>query len=220
MTTAYAPSLGNLFTSAFGRIGVRPPALTQQHLQDAYNEANFLQADWSADGITWWTVTLNTQALTQGTATYNVVAGTVSVLDVYINNGSSNRLIMPFSRTDYASLANPTTQGFPTSCWWNRVLTPTITLWPVPDGNATYTMQYYTYNQTQDATLGSATAPSIPYFWLDAYVAGLAHRLARLYVPAMEQLRAMDAEKAYMRACKQVETSPLYVTPGLQGYFN
>lgn len=188
-------------------------------MEDAYNECNLMQASWGADGITFFTVLKQDVPLTQGTSTYTVQANAVSVLDLYINNGSSNRLILPFSRTDFASLAIPNQQGFPTSFWWDRVIPSTITLWPVPDGNATYTMTYYYYTQIQDANIKQGGNAAIPYFWLDAYVADLAHRLSRIYAPTLEQLRKVDKDEAYARACKQVETSPLYVTPGLSSYY-
>jgi hypothetical protein len=218
-TTNYAPNIASLGLQALQRIGIKRVAVDQDHLENLYNESNLMQAAWSADGILFFTVALETQALTQGTATYNIPAGVVNVLDLYINNGSSNRLILPFSRTDYASLANPTTQGFPTSFWWDRALAPTITLWPVPDGNATYTMYYYVYNQTQDAVLAGGVQPAVPYWFLDAYVADLAHRMSRIYAPELEPQRERDRDKAYATAQKQVENAPLYIVPGLAGYF-
>lgn len=182
-------------------------------------ESNLQQIDWSADGINWWTVEQITEPMVQGTQTYAVPANIVSVLDVVINNGSSNRLIMPFSRTDFASLAIPDQQGFPTSYWYDRALSPTLNFWPVPDGSATYELQYYAYTQTEDASFGNAANIAVPYWWLDAYIAGLSHRLSRIWAPNLEQIRGADAERAYQRACKQVEPSPIYVTPGLAGYY-
>ena len=116
-TYGFSPALGSMSLSAFARCGVRRTELTPQHMEDAALEANYLQSDWSADGIIWWSVELIQQPLTAGTPTYAIPSNTTSVLDVYVspNNGTSgqNRLILPFSRTDYASLANPTQQGFP-----------------------------------------------------------------------------------------------------------
>lgn len=218
-TYTFNPPLGQLTLNAFARCGVRRTELLPAHMEDAWMESNLLQAAWAADGITWWSVDLITQALTQGTATYDVPANVITVLDLYISNGSSNRLIFPFSRTDFASLATPTQQGFPTTFWFDRALSPTITLWPVPDGSATYTMSYYVYRQTQDATIRQGGNAAIPYFWLDAYVADLAHRLSRIYAPALEQQRKMDRDTAYQLACDQVEPSAMYITPGLSGYF-
>jgi hypothetical protein len=218
-TYNFNPIIGELTLTAFSMIGVKRTEILAEHMANAYMECNLMQADWGADGITFWTVTQVSQPLTQGTATYSVPTNTIAVLDVYINNGSSNRLIFPFSRTDYASLAEPNEQGFPTVFWWDRLLSSTITLWPVPDNNATYTMVYYVYQQIQDAVLRQGGNAAVPFFWLDAYVADLAHRLSRHHAPALEAVREQDKIKAYANACKQVEKSDIYITPGLGGYF-
>jgi hypothetical protein len=219
-TYSFAPSIGSLAANALGRCRIRRTEITPQHMEDVFLETNLMQASWGADGITFFTVVRTDQALTQGVATYSVLpTSTVDVLDVYINNGSSNRLIVGFSRTDYASLANPTEQGFPTSFWFDRVLAPTITLWPTPDGAATYTMSYYVYTQPQDAVLAQGGNAGIPYFWLDAFTAGLAYRLSRIYAPDLEAQRKLDAKEAYDIASKQAEDVPLYITPGLSGYY-
>lgn len=218
-TFLFNPPIGQLTLNAFSRIQIKRTEILAPHMENAWMESNLLQAGWGADGITWWTVELVSQSLTQGTATYTVPANVVSVLDLYISNGSSNRLIFPFSRTDFASLATPTQQGFPTVFWWNRVIPSTITLWPVPDGNATYTMSYYVYNQIQDATIIQGGNAQVPYFWLDAYTADLAHRLSRHHAPQLEATRKQDKIDAYTQACKQVEEAPLFISPGLSGYF-
>lgn len=222
-TYSFQPPIGVLTLNAFSRIGVRRTELLSEHMENAYLECNLLQADWSADNINWWTVELVNQSLTQGTATYPVAANIVSVLDVYVspNGGTSgqNRLLFPFSRTDYASLANPAEQGFPTSFWYNRALSPTLTLWPVPDGTTSYLMSYYAYTQNQDANLSFGGNAAIPYWWLDAYVADLAYRLARHHAPQLEMVRRQDKIDAYNRAAKQVEPSPLYISPGLDSYY-
>ena len=219
----FNPSLGSIALQAFARCGVRRTELTATHMEDVFAESNYLQSDWAADGILWWSVELVQQPLTAGVAVYGVPSNTVSVMDIYIapNNGQSgqNRLITPFSRTDYASLADPTTPGFPTSFWYNRALTPTITLWPVPDASTDYLMSYYVYTQLDDAVLADGKQVSIPYWWLNAYVADLAHRLSRIYAPQLEAQRKIDRDEAYAKACEQVEPSPLFITPGLQGYY-
>ena len=219
----FAPPIGTLTLNAFGRCGVRRTMLTATHMEDAYLESNLLQSDWSADGIVWWTVLLVQQPLTAGSPTYAIPGNTVSVLDVYITpngpNGGSNRLILPFSRTDYASLANPNQQGFPTSFWYDRALSPTLTLWPVPDSNANYLMSYYIYTQPEDAVLRGGGQAALPYWWLNAYTADLAHRLSRIYAPDKEAMRKVDRDEAYQRASKQVEPSPIFIQPGLAGYF-
>src|SRR5215472_6867364 len=117
-TWKFNPPIGTLTLNAYSRCRVFRTMLTAQHMETAYIECNLLQANWSADGIVWWTVLGVDQPLTAGQPTYAIPTNTVSILDVYISpngvNGGSNRLILPFSRTDYASLANPNQPGFPT----------------------------------------------------------------------------------------------------------
>lgn len=218
-TYAFAPPIGSLALNAFSRCQVKRTELTAQHMEDARFETNLMQADWVADGLTVWTVELVSQPLTQGIATYTVPTNVVMILDMYINNGSSNRLIFPFSRTDFASLSNPTQQGFPSVFWLDRILAPTFTLWEVPDGSATYTADYYAYTQIQDANMAQGGQAAVPYWWLDAYTAGLAYRLSRHYAPQLEAVRKADAMEAYSRACKQAENVPIYINPDLSGFY-
>lgn len=219
-TFNFNPVIGDIILEAFSRCGVKRTEITPQHIQDAKLAANFIQITWSNDGLTLWTVDQQTITLAQGTATYAVPADTVMILDLYIVLGdNNNRLILPFSRTDFASLANPNTQGVPTSFWFNRIIAPTVTFWPVPDGNQV-SATYFRYRQMQDADPRQGGNAEIPYLWLDAFSAGLAHRLSRAYAPALEAQRKMDYQEAYALASKQnTENVALYISPGLAGYY-
>lgn len=220
----YDPTLGSLFLTAFSRIGIKRTELTPQHLADAKEEANLLQVEWVNQGILLWTQDLQTFTMVAAQASYTVPTNTVMVLDLYVspNSGQSgqNRLITPFSRTDYASLADPTEQGFPTSFFFLRTVAPTLTFWPVPDNNTTYTCSYWRYRQIQDAVPANGGNPELQFLFLDAYVAGLSHRLARHYAPVLERQRKLDYNESFGVAMKQnTENVPLYITPGLTGYY-
>lgn len=222
-TYNFNPGLGDVILDAFSRCQVKRTELTPQHIADAKYAANFLQIAWANDGLILWTVDKQTIDLIPGTATYSVPSNTVMILDLYVVQGSGgstqNRLIMPFSRTDYASLAQPNQVGFPTSFWFDRLVEPTVTFWPVPNEDAT-SVEYYRYRQIQDADVRQGTKIEIPYLWLDAFAAGLAHRLSRSYAPNLEAQRKMDYQEAYLLAAKQgTENVGLYLTPGLIGYF-
>ena len=218
-TYSFNPSLGNIALSAYSRIQIRRPALLAEHLQDAFSETNYLLSSWSNMAPNLWTVDLVTQVLVAGTSTYSVDAKTVMILDAYITIDSQDRLIFPISRTEYASYVNKTEQGTPSVYWYDRLLSPTITLWLVPD-DSTVTLQYYRCTQNQDANLQSGETPAIPYRFIDAMVAGLAHRLARIYAPALEKQREIDADKALTIAQTQdVENVPMSIQPQLQGYY-
>jgi hypothetical protein len=81
-------------------------------------------------------------------------------------------------------------------------------------------LKYYRYRQIQDAAYTGGTTPEIPYRFLDAWSAGLAHRLARIYAPTLEAQRKADAMEAWQVAATQdTENAPMYITPGLSSYW-
>ena len=115
---------------------------------------------------------------------------------------------------------NKTQQGVPNVFWFDRLISPTFTLWYVPDSSTTYTLKYYRCTQPQDASLQSGQTPAIPYRFIDAMVADLAHRLARIWKPELEAQRAADAKEAWAEAAiNDVENVALNIVPTLTSYF-
>ena len=224
-TFNFAPSLGEVVLNAYSRIGIRRTEILQTHLADARLEANLLLAKISNTQPNLWSVDLLAFPLIQGASTYTVPAETAMILDAYIRYGSpfTDRSIYPISRSEYSTYPSKTLQAFPTVFWFDRLVSPTITLWPVPDGNGPYTLFYYRVSQVQDAEYSDGTNAlnmQIPYLWLDAFVSGLAARLARIYAPQLEGQRKMDAHEAWDMAAKQdTENVNMMVSPGLSFYF-
>ena len=222
-TYTYNPSLGELTIYAYNLCGVRPTSIVQEHMMTARTASNLLLANWSNQGVNLWAVDLITTPLVQGQATYNVDPNTVMILDAYITIqqgiSETDRIILPVSRTEYASYPNKQQQGFPTVYWFDRLLSPTITLWPVPDDSANE-LKYYRVRRLQDSEFTSGQQVEIPYLWLDAFAYGLAHRLAEIWQPAVAQYLQGRAVESYRVAADQnVEYAQQYVSPQIQGYF-
>ncbi len=221
-TYLFAPSLGEVVLNAFARIGIRRTEIVQTHLVDARMEANLLLAKMADAQPNLWSVDLQALPLLQGSPTYTVPAETAMILDAYIRFGSpsTDRSIYPISRSEYSTYPEKDIQAFPTVFWFDRLISPTITLWPVPDGNGPYTLYYYRVRQIQDAEYVNGQNIEIPYLWLDAFTSGLAARLARIYAPSLEGQRKMDADEAWQLAAKQ-DTENVYMmfNPGLSSYF-
>ena len=220
-TYTYNPSLGELTIYAYQLIGVRPTALLQEHMDAARTAANMMLTRWSNQGVNLWEVSLVTVPLVAGTATYSVDANTVVMLDAYIEYGSPaiDRIILPVSRTEYASYPNKAQQGFPTTFWFDRLLSPTVTLWPVPDGTQT-SLKYYKVNRLQDANLTGTQEVDVPPIWLEAFAYGLAERLALIWAPDKVALMKPLADESYQIAADQnVETAQQYISPQIAGYF-
>jgi hypothetical protein len=221
-TYTFLPDNASLVLQAYSRCGLRRTSFTQEHMIDARTEINLMLASWANIGVNLWTFELASQALTQGVATYSCPNATIMMVDAYIETGTPaiGRMIYAISRSDYAALPNKTTQGYPTSFWFNRDIAPTITLWPVPDQDSVYTLRYWKLNQIQDANLTNGEIPDLPYRWLDAFVAGLAARLAAIYAPDRMQMLDKKAEEAYQIAANQdTENVPLSIDPMLEQYY-
>lgn len=224
-TYAFNPSLGEITLYAYNLIGVRNTALLQEHMEAARMAANLMCANWSNRGVNLWAVDLITTPLVAGQTTYNVDSNTVMVLDAYMETTSGggqpiDRIIMPISRTEYASYPNKEQEGFTTVFWFDRLISPTITLWPVPDGQSAQNLKYYRVRQIQDAQISNATQVEIPYLWLDAFAYGLASRLAVIWAPDKTQILKPLADEAYTVAAEQnIEQAQQYISPQIMGYF-
>lgn len=220
-TYAFNPSLGEIVLYAYQNIGVRPTSVLQEHMESARMATNMMLSRWSNQGVNLWAVDLVEVPLIEGQAKYAVDSNTVMVLDAYTTTDSGiDRVIMPISRTEYASYPNKTQQGFPTSYWYDRLISPTLTLWPVPDGSSATILKYYRVRQVQDANLQNGENVEIPYRWLECFADGLTYRLARIWAPQMAQMLKGQADESYMIASAQdVEAVPTYISPMLGGYF-
>jgi len=215
--------MGEAVLYAFGQCGVRRTALTQQHFEDSRMAANLMQAAWSARGVNLWAVDLQCVPLVQGCATYQVPSNTIVMLDMYIgfNNGvgETDRLILPVSRTEYASYTNKEQQGFPTVAWFDRLLAPQVTLWPVPNGQQSV-LKYYRLRQSQDSVLANGQQVELPVYLLEAFCLGLAARLAIIWAPDRAPGLKVLADEAYnVGIAQNVETSAVYISPSMGGYF-
>ena len=215
--------MGEAVLYAYGLCGIRRTALTQQHFEDARLATNMMMLRWSSKGVNLWQVELDQIPLCRGQSTYPVPSNTIVMLDAYItlNTGAAgiDRLILPISRTEYASYANKQSIGFPTTFWFDRLLAPTVTLWPVPDGTQSC-FKYYRLRQTQDSVMANGTQVEIQPYALEAYVLGLAWRLALSWAADKAIALKPLADEAYADFADQnTEQANQYISPQIGGYF-
>lgn len=223
-TYAFNPSNADAVVGAYGRIGIRRPELLTEHMVDGYRQANLALVKLSNFQPNLWTEETQEVELTDGTATYTLEARTVMVLIATIRTGSgvtqNDRVLGPMSAVEYQAIPNKASEGFPSIYWFNRQITPTITLWLVPDADDTYTLRLQTVRQVQDVNLASGETADLPYRWYDWFEAEIAYRLSRAYKPELEDKRKADAEAALAIAATQdVENVDMSIIPGISGYY-
>jgi hypothetical protein len=193
---------------------------------NARQELNFLMVELSTLQPNLWKVVQNSINLVSGTATYSIPSNVVVIVDSWItqNSGSTNsqtdRYITLMSRTEYASLANKNTPGSPTQLWYDKLVAPTVTFYPVPDNSGPYVYNYFACLRMQDANLAGGETVDVQYIFLDCVVAGLAHRLARIYKPELEAQREKDYDKSWKLAASQnTEGTGLSLSPAIRTYY-
>lgn len=224
-TYNFNPAIGEIVLQAFNLCGVRPTSLTQEHLNSARQSMNLMLSRWCNLGVNLWKVDTVTINLVAGQSTYSVPSDTIMILDMYNRTpaGTTNtdRIMMPISRSEYASYPNKSLQGFPTVFWFDRLISPTVTVWPVPDGSGSpSTITYYRVTQVQDANLPGGETLDVPYRWLDAFANGLAYYLSRIWQPQLTAQLKQEADEAYaIAAAQDVENVSVYISPQIQGYF-
>ncbi len=226
-TYNYAPSLGELGIHAFQIAGVRPTALTQEHMVTLRQAANLLLSTWSNLPNLWSiTPTPITVTLIAGQPTYSVSTNVILILDAYIEliNGASQPIdciVLPVSRTEYSSYPNKEQQGQVTTFWHNRQFSaPQISLYFCPDGVSATTFKYYGLLQIQDANLTGGQQPFVPYAFQEAFCMGLAARLALIWTPERAANLEALADKAYnVAAATNIEQSQFFISPSLSSYY-
>lgn len=217
---------GEIVLDAYERCGIVAAQLEQKHFFTARRQINLMLAsEWSNRGINLWKVELISQLLTQGTATYTLPSRVIMMLDAYrsTNQGTSTQTdiyISPISRDDYAAYPQKQTQGPPNQYWFDRLVTPTVTLYPVPDGNATYYLNYYAWVQIQDSTVPSGVTPDLPVRWYDAACAGLGYRVSRVFAPQKTQELKMEYDEAWkLAATEDTENVNIRISPAIGRYY-
>jgi hypothetical protein len=225
-TYTFFPPLGDLIIAAYGRCGIRRMAITVEHLNDAAMASNLMQVEWANNQVNLWTVDLQSIPLVLSQATYAVSDSTIMVMASYIettiNGVTDDRIITSIDRDTYASYPDKTTDGQPTVYWYQALREPQITLWQPPDQAtiaANAVLKFYRARQIQDAAVPNGLHPEIPYRFLEAYVSGLAVKLAELYAPDQLMRLVPMAKMAWDSASQRdVENASLRVYPAMSIY--
>ena len=144
------------------------------------------------------------------------VQATVDVLEAVIRRDSEDISVTRIGRQDYISIPNKTTQGRPTQFFIDRQLTPTLTVWPVPE-NSTDQLIYYRIKRMDDADASTDNA-QIPFRFLPCLVAGLSYQIALKKSPQrIEALRIIYEEEFSRAAAQDIDHGvPLRLVPTFQ----
>ena len=204
-TSTFSLSLADIVEEAYERVGIE--ARSGYDYRTARRSLNLLTIEWASRGINLWTVEQGSIPLVAGTATYNLPADTIDLIEHTIrqNPGSTSTQtdinISRISVSTYSTIPNKLSQGRPIQIYINRqsgvlnpggVAFPTVTVWPVPQDNS-FTLVYWRLRRVQDAGMGT-NVPDIPFRFLPCLVAGLAFYIAMKRPEGQTRLAGLQAE--------------------------
>ena len=129
------------------------------------------------------------------------VQATVDVLEVISRRSNADIGITRINRSDYINTPNKTTQGRASQYYVDRLITPTITIWPTPE-NSTDQIIYYRVKRMDDAD-ESVNDPDIPFRFLPCLTAGLAYYLSIKKAPNRIGVLKDIYEEEFQRAASE-----------------
>lgn len=208
-TNTFNPDIIETIEEAYELAGAE--MRTGYQLRSAMRSLDLLMAEWANRGYNMWTIQQATQSVTAGQITYNLSAAVVDILEMVVVVEDNDYPLTRLSATDYFSKVNKTSQGRPTSYWLKRDLTPVLYVWQAPD--QTYTLKYWYLRRIYDAGTGANTN-DVPFRFLPALIAGLAHKLAAKTAGQEQRVPFLEAEyeKQWRLATEaDRERTPLYI---------
>ena len=209
---------------AFERCGLE--LRTGYDLKSATRSLNLMLAEWANRGLNQWTVNQKTISMVLDTTEYTIDStnptATIDVLDVFVRETiggvATDVPLSRMSRAEYSHLATKSTTGKPNQFFINKKLSPSITVWPAPDKNSTYTLHVNTLSRMDDADVGANTM-EVPFRFFPCLAAGLAYYLALKRAPDKVQMLKSLYEEEFNRALSQDEERASFrVAPDLRNY--
>ena len=134
------------------------------------------------------------------------------MLEVVIKRDNNDISASRINRQDYLNIPTKTTQGRPTQYYVDRLITPTITVWPSPE-NSTDQLIYYRVKRLDDADTSTNNA-QIPFRFLPCLVAGLAYQISVKKAPnRIGMLKDIYEEEFARAAAEDGERTALRLVP-------
>lgn len=194
-TTTWAPDLSEIIEEAADRCGYE--LRSGWDFRTARRSLNIMLSEWASRGVNLWTLEQGIIPLVAGTATYDLPADTVDLLEHVTRTGTGQSQqdinLTRISVSTYSTIPNKNSTGRPLQIWIERLNTPRFTLWPVPDTSTAYTVVYWRMRRIEDAGDGVNTQ-DMPFRFIPALIAGLAYHLALKVPGGLERVQLLKAQ--------------------------
>ena len=213
----FEPDVAEYIEEAFERCGIE--LRTGYDLKSATRSLNIMLAEWANRGLNQWTVIEKTVDIDSTNST-----APIDVLDVFIRETTGSETIdIPLSRlsrAEYSHVTNKSTTGKPNQYFVNKQLSPTVTVYPVPDLSSKYTLHMNVLTRMDDADSATNTM-DLPFRFYPCLTAGLAYYMSMKRAPQLTgQLKAIYEEEFDRALSTDEERSSFHISPNLRSYNN
>ena len=149
------------------------------------------------------------------------IQSTIDVLSAVIRTGTGSGqtdvAISRISRDAYINIATKNSTSRPTQFYVDRLITPSIKLWPTPDNN-TYTLVYDKLTRIDDVDNPQNTV-DVPFRFYPCLSAGLAYYISLKRAPQRTHiLKAVYEEEFERAAAEDRDRASLSLTPSRDYY--
>jgi|TARA_B100000900_G_scaffold361526_1_gene334283 hypothetical protein len=195
-STDFELDVAEYIEEAFERCGLE--VRTGYDLKSAKRSLNLMLAEWANRGLNQWTITQTTQALTSGTASYNLNTNVIDILSVVVRRSSTDFAMERISRSTYLGIPTKSTTGRPNQFFLDRQITPVLKIWPTPE-NSTDTIIFDALTRMDDADTFINTM-DMPFRFFPCLAAGLAYYISMKRAPNRTQMLKAVYEEEFQRA--------------------
>ena len=144
------------------------------------------------------------------------VQSTIDALSMVVRRDGTDYSVPRVSRDDYLTIPNKSTTGRVDQFFLNRLITPELKLWPVPDNN-TDVVVFNRLTRIQDADTFTNTF-EVPFRFYPCLAAGLAYYLSLKIAPDRTALLKPLYEEEFDRAAvEDRDRASFTIQPGI-GY--
>jgi len=195
-STNFELNVTDYIEEAFERCGLE--VRTGYDRKTARRSMNLMLAEWDNRGFTQWTIVERTQALTDGTASYDIGTDVIDILSAVVRRGTTDFTMERISRDAYQNIPTKSTEGRPSQFFLDRQITPSLKVWPTPE-NSTDVVRYNALTRIEDVDAATNTL-DVPFRFYPCLAAGLAYYISMKRAPERTQLLKAVYEEEFERA--------------------
>ena len=145
---------------------------------------------------------------------FSDVQSTIDALSMVVRRDGTDYSVPRVSRDDYLTIPNKATTGRVDQFFLNRLITPELKLWPVPDNNTDIVI-FNRLTRIQDADTYTNTF-EVPFRFYPCLSAGLAYYLSLKRAPDRTQMLKTLYEEEFDRAAvEDRDRASFTIQPGL-----